>query len=108
MVRYVSRTASVRRRDELLWPAEVALLEVLREWDLLVEVATPDAVGRIAGLVERGVLRLDRLARASGTEPARVRERLRRLLEWLDRPDIRDGVRPARSESVHRDQALVG
>ena len=56
-VRYVSRAASTKRRDERLRPAEVALLEVLRDWD--------------------GTIRLDRVARASETEPPRARERLR-------------------------------
>jgi hypothetical protein len=31
-VRFVSRAASTKRRDERLTPVEVALLEVLREW----------------------------------------------------------------------------
>ncbi|MGH9087473.1 MAG: hypothetical protein ACRDYZ_05090 [Acidimicrobiales bacterium] len=107
-IHYVSRAASTKRRDERLRPAEVALLEVLRDWSALVEVPTDDAVDRIAHLADTGAVRLDRLARASETEPPRVRERLRRLLGALERPEIVDVVRPARSESVHDDLALAG
>ncbi|MHB1444964.1 MAG: hypothetical protein ACYCTI_00285 [Acidimicrobiales bacterium] len=107
-VHYVSRAAATKRRDERLRPAEVAVLEVLRDWDDLVEVPARDAVARIGRLASAGTLRLDRVARASETEPPRVRERLRRLLVALGRPELTDVVRPARSESVRRDPALTG
>lgn len=107
-VRFVSRAASAKRRDERLRPPEVALLEVLRDWETLVEVPTDAAVERIAGLAGIGTLRLDRVVRASATEPPRVRERLRRLLAAMDRSTDAAAVRPARSESVRRDLALVG
>ena len=107
-VRYVSRTASTKRRDERLRPAEVALLEVLRDWDGLVEIPAADAVTRIERLASDGSVRLDRVARASNTEPPRVRERLRHLLVALGRPDLSEVVRPARSASVRRDLALGG
>jgi hypothetical protein len=83
-------------------------LEVLRDWDGLVEVPAADAVARIARLADSGAVRLDRVARASETEPPRVRERLRRLLGALGQPDMADAVRPARSRSVRRELALVG
>jgi len=107
-VHFVSRAASTKRRDERLRPAEVALLEVLRDWDALVEVPTHDAVSRIARLADSGSVRLDRLVRASVTEPPRVRERLRRLLVALGRSISAGTVRPARSESVLHDLALAG
>jgi hypothetical protein len=107
LVRYVSRAASTKRRDERLRPAEVALLEVLRDWDGLVEVPATDAVAQIARLASEGTVRLERVARASETEPPRVRERLRRLLVALGRPEMTDIVRPARSESVRHDLALA-
>jgi hypothetical protein len=107
-VHFVSRAASTKRRDERLRPAEVALFEVLRDWDGLVEVPTHDAVDRIGHLVDTGALRLDRLVRASATEPPRVRERLRRLLAALGLTTSAISVRPARSESVRHDLALAG
>lgn len=97
-VRFVSRSASTRRRDERLRPAEVALLETLRDWERLVESPLPEALGRIQTLVMTGSIRLDRVVRASPTEPPRVRERLRRLLTALDRPDDAVRVSPARGE----------
>ena len=107
-VHYVSRAASTKRRDERLRPLEVALFEVLRDWNAIVEVSTHDAVDRIAHLADNGTVRLDRLARGSETEPPRVRERLRRLFGALGRPALADTVRPPRSESVHNDLALTG
>ena len=106
-VRFVSRTASAKRRDERLRPTEVALLEVLRDWDSLVEVPTDAAIERIADLAERGTLRLDRVVRASATEPPRVRERLRHLLGAMNRSADAEAVRPARSDSVRHDMALA-
>lgn len=107
-VHFVSRAASTRRRDERLRPAEVALLEVLRDWDKLVEVPAGAATARIADLVESGAVRLDRVARASTTEPAHVRERLRHLLTAIGRTADADAVRPARGSSVRHDLALAG
>jgi hypothetical protein len=107
-VHFVSRAAATKRRDERLRPTEVALFEVLRDWDRLVEVSAPEAVERIARLAETGEVRLDRLARASATEPPRARERLRRLLGAVGHPEMADSVRPARSASVHRDLMLAG
>jgi hypothetical protein len=107
-VRFVSRAASTKRRDERLRPTEVALLEVLRDWDSLVDLPYEAAIERIAGLMGSGALRSERIVRASATEPPRVRERLRRLLEVIDRPDDAEAVRPARSESIRHDLALAG
>jgi hypothetical protein len=107
-IRFVSRAAATKRRDERLRPAEVALLEVLRDWDALVELPTDEAVGRLSRLADGGEVRLDRLARASTTEPPRVRERLRRLLGAMGRPEVADAVRPARSGSVRHDLMLAG
>ena len=106
-VHYVSRAASTKRRDERLRPAEVALLEVLRDWDGLVELSAANAIERIERLADSGAVRLDRVARASETEPPRVRQRLRHLLVALGRPEMTDVVRPARSESVRRDLSLA-
>lgn len=106
-VHYVSRSAATKRRDERLLPIEVALLEVLREWDELVEVSSQEAVARIDGLARDGMIRLERIARASQTEPPRVRERLRRLFDALGRNDLSLRVSPARSRIVQNDLALA-
>lgn len=106
-VRFVSRAACVKRRDERLRPPEVALLEILREWDDLVELSSSTAVRRIANLAGSSVLRLDRIIRASPTEPPRVRERLRRLLLHMGRPDEADHIRPPRSSDIANDSVLA-
>lgn len=106
-VHFVSRAAATKRREERLRPTEVALFEVLRDWDRLVEVSAIDAVDRIARLAENGHVRVDRLARASATEPPRARERLRRLLGAIGHPEVANEVRPARSTSVRQDLMLT-
>lgn len=108
VIRFVSRAGATKRRDERLRPSEVALLEVLRDWDNLVEVPTTEAVERLSRLADAGEFRLDRVARASATEPPRVRERLRRLLDAIGASQMVGAVRPARSDSVRRDLLLVG
>jgi len=82
----VSRAASTKRRSERLRSAEVALLEVLRDWAGLVELPAADAADRVASLLNDGSIRVDKLVRASATEPPRVRERLRHLLAAVSRP----------------------
>lgn len=96
-VRFVSRVASVARREERLQPMEVALLEVLREWDSLVELSRNDAIARIKSHVDEGTLRVDPIVQASVTEPPRVRERLRELLEAVGHAEKAKYVRPARN-----------
>ena len=70
-VRFVSRTASTKRRDERLRPAEVALLEVLREWEALVEISTltPSSALR---LIDTGGVRIEPVVRQLQPEPPRV------------------------------------
>jgi hypothetical protein len=107
-VRFVSRGASTKRRDERLSHREVALLEVLRDWDGLVEIPADDAIERIGRLAGAGALRLERLVRASTTEPPRVRERLRQLLVAIGQPTLAAAVRPARGDVLRHDLALAG
>jgi len=95
-VRFVSRSAATKRLDERLYPAEVALFEVLRDWDRYVEVPQLVAYDRIGYLIEDGAVRVGRVAAASETEPARVRSRLRALLSALGFSDAAATVRPPR------------
>jgi hypothetical protein len=98
----------MKRRSERLSPAEVALLEVLRDWHGLVEVSDSDAADRIAGLVDARTIRVSKLARASATEPPRVRERLRDLLVRVGQADAAMAVLPARSRPHHQNLAIAG
>jgi hypothetical protein len=90
-----------------LRPGEVALFEVLRDWDHLVERPTAEAIISVARLVDANEIRLAKLIGASSTEPPRVRERFRHLLGAIGRPGVVDSVRPARSASVVEDRALA-
>jgi len=95
-VRFVSRSASAKRIDERLRPAEVALLEVLRDWDRHVEPPEAVAYDRIGRLIEDGTFRLERVVVASVTEPARTRSRLRAVLAALGFTDAAHRVPPPR------------
>jgi hypothetical protein len=105
-VEFVSRNASRRRRSEHLRPVEVALLETLRDWESLVEIPLADALDRIETLATEGAVRVDRVVRAAPTEPPRVRERLRKILTALNRPEDAKRVPGARSELARQDLAL--
>ena len=107
-VRFVSRAASLKRRDERLRPTEVALLEVLRDWETVVGVPREIAVQRVASLVESEAIRLDRVVRASATEPPMVRERLRHLLNAIDRTSEAAKIRPARRALPRHNLAATG
>lgn len=103
-VRFVSRAGSTRRRDERLNPSEVALLEVLRDWDRLVDLPMADAAKRVEKLASDRAIRIDKVVLAADTEPARARTVLRRLLDALHLGGHIDKVRPARS---HLDPELA-
>ena len=106
-VHFVSRSASTLRREERLRPAEVALLEVLRDWNDVLEIPLPEALERIDRLSTSGPIRFERIVRASATEPPSTRERLRNLLSALHRPDDARRVRPARSERTRVELSLA-
>lgn len=78
-IRFVSRTASLRR-DLRLTFYEVALLEVLRDWGRYVELPTSEALDLVADLLRSRSIRPSRVAQAAATEPSRVRHLLRSLL----------------------------
>src|SRR5262249_50287346 len=82
-------------------------LEVLRDWSGLVELPASEAAERIATLVNTSAVRVDKLVRAAATEPPRVRERLRRLLMDVGRPDAAADVPPARGRPIHRTRATA-
>lgn len=99
-IKFVSRSASGKRREEHLRRIEIAFLEVARDWDKLVEVPMDEAIARIEELIETGTIRTDRIVSASDTEPPKTRERLRSLLTSLGRMGEVAQIRPARSNFV--------
>jgi hypothetical protein len=107
-IKFVSRSASGKRREEHLRKIEIALLEVARDWDKLVEVSTDEATARIEELIEIGTIRMDRIVNASATEPPKTRERLRSLLTTLGRTGEAARIRPARSNLGPQGFTLAG
>ncbi len=105
-VRFVSRSGSSKRLDERLRPAEVALLEVLRDWARYVEAPEALAYDRIGRLIEDGTIRLDRVVAASVTEPARTRSRLRTVLGALGFADAAERV-PAPRQAMSSEPGMA-
>jgi hypothetical protein len=91
-VRFVDRAGRRARATQRLSPTEVALLEVLGDWDEVVD-APAEARDRLVSLIHSGTVRPDRLAAASETEPANVRGRLRALLHDADEAAAANRVR---------------
>jgi DNA-binding PucR family transcriptional regulator len=79
---------------------EVAVLEVLGDWNRVVEIPDSEALRRLANLVCEGDVRADRLVKAAVTAPAAIRERLRGVLAMAGSPQLAAQVPPARSSGV--------
>lgn len=78
-VRFTQRSGRRGRNRQRLNAAEIAVLEVLEDWDDLVEVPAAVATNRLRTLIDRGAIRPDALVRAAATEPAVVRDGLARV-----------------------------
>ena len=106
-IRLVRRNArrSNGRRAARLKESEVAVLEVLDSWEVVVEIAASEALERLGATLRDGTVRPEQLAKAAATEPARVRERLRLVLEFAGEASLANGVRPASTQRV-TDRAL--
>lgn len=91
--KFVSRQRVGRRDHKLRW-LEVAILEVLDDWTTL-ETTPERAVATIASLIRGNQADPNRLARASKSEPAHSRMRLRVVLEASGHSDLVDSVPPA-------------
>jgi Family of unknown function (DUF6088) len=79
-IKMVSRTGCRGRVKASARAAEVALLEVLRDWAGLVEVDSDVAIGIIRSRFAEGALRPAVLAKVARTEPRSVRDGLAKLL----------------------------
>lgn len=83
-IHFVSRAGRRARAVAKLRPVEIALLEVLDDYDDLVE-QPEDARRQLLDLLTSGTLRPTALRRAAATEPRHVRERLEPLLDEAER-----------------------
>jgi hypothetical protein len=79
-IRFVDRSARVGRRTAGLHATEVAIFEVLGDWERLVEVPRDQAEQQLIDLLNSDAVRPDRLVKASRSEPSSVRNHLRSLL----------------------------
>ena len=105
-MRLVIRSRRTGRALNRLTAYEVALLEVLGDWERVVDMPSTDAIARLASLVGRSI-RIDAVVAAASTESARVRERLRLVLQTAGCIDAVKGVAPATQEGT-RANALAG
>ncbi len=96
-VRFVDRAARSGRVTAGVGPTEVALLEVLGDWDRLVELDDDTARQRVVELVTSGAVNVNKLVRAAPQEPPAVRVRLRALLDAAGEPQAAARVPPPRS-----------
>lgn len=91
-VRFVARPARAARATVGLNQIEVAVLEVLGDWESTIELPPDEAWARLLELLATGNVRADRIARAGRTEPGGVRARLRELLGASGRGDLAEQI----------------
>ncbi|HVY78666.1 MAG TPA: hypothetical protein VG898_09195 [Solirubrobacterales bacterium] len=101
-LRLVDRSRRVGRHDARLNDLEITFLEALEGWDKYVERNPVAATDRFQELLRGGEVRISRLVQAAATEPAVVRERLRRLLVEGGWQAEAARVEGARSDSARR------
>lgn len=104
-VRLLDRSSRAGRRTGRLNYLEVTLLEAIDGWDRYVELPPDAATRRFLELLKNPRVNIHKLAKASRTEPPRVRERLRALLEAGGWGSEAAAIEPARSKSS-RSRAL--
>ncbi|MCZ7533281.1 MAG: DUF6088 family protein [Acidimicrobiia bacterium] len=94
------------RRAARLTESDIAVLEVLDSWEKVVELPAGEAMERLSVRLQNDPDSTDRLIRAAQHEPARVRVRMRFLLNAAGRPDLADRV-PAASATSVEERALA-
>ena len=104
-VKVSSRAARSGRREAKLNGMEVTFLEALEGWDRYVEADGATALERFGELLDREDIRVERLVRASRTEPPVVRERLRAVLRHGGYEEQAERV-PAARDPRTRSRAL--
>lgn len=99
LVRRDTRRSNGRRAGRLS-ESEVALLEILDSWESVVELPASEALERLGVILRDGTVSPERLVQAAVNEPARVRERLRLILERSGDARLAEDVRPASTPRV--------
>jgi hypothetical protein len=93
-VRFVSRAASLGRRDAALSPVEVALLEMLADFSAS-ELSPHESWDRLRIVLDSHEVRPKKLATAAATEPAMTRVRLTALMTETGHDDLASSIPPA-------------
>ena len=104
-LKLIDRSQRTGRHDARLNDLEITLLEALEGWEKYIEQEPIAAVERFQDLLNGEEVRIPRLVEAAKTEPAVVRERLRRLLIQGGRDEDAARIERARSDSA-RERAL--
>lgn len=105
-VRFVSRASWPGRAEYELSALDVAALEVLDEWEQVLEAEPAEAMDRLAALISSGDIDAERLTAAGSTEPPRAQARLRYLLARAGSPELAERLRKPSPRTEHR--ALAG
>jgi Family of unknown function (DUF6088) len=98
----IDRTSRSGRRQAKLNDTEVTVLEALEGWDRYVEADSDTALRRFVEVLGGDKVRVERLVKASPTEPPVVRERLRAVLERGGWGDQAECVRRARDTRTRK------
>ncbi len=96
-VKFLSRPTRTARTKARLAPRDVALLEILDDWESVVEVPVSEGWARLQKMLEVDGAMAERLTLASSTEPGGVRARLAALLSaagWRNLAEQVPGVDP--------------
>lgn len=101
-VRISSRAARKGRVEQKLNWLEVTLLEAVDGWDRYVELPAGQAMKRFVQLVRSEGVRVGRLVKASRTETAATRERLRAVLLEAGYKQEVQGIRRARDKRTRQ------
>lgn len=94
-VRFVDRSSRRGRRTQHLSELEVTILEAIEGWEKYIEVDNAAAAARFVELLLDDRVRCEVLVRASRTEPASVRERLRELMSRAGKNDLAQRIERA-------------
>ena len=105
-LKLIDRSRRYERREQRLSDLEITILEALEGWDRYVEESPRRAQQRFIELLGREEVRIDRLVSAAKSEPAIVRERLRRLLAEGGWGTEADHIQRARSRAA-RERSLA-
>ncbi len=102
-----NRSGRELRRHERLNRYEVALLEVLEDWNRYVDAPRDAAISRIAQWIDTNAIRVAKLVKAADTEPPIVRENLRGLLQTIGLTNDAQAIKPAATSNVRERAPLA-